>query len=196
MRRHPVLQIVMHCSAQGWGDWALIDNQHRTERRYKAGGYNGVVLNGHRRRGVYMRIDDGLFEKGRDLDDDGDWLEEVGAHAEGFNRWTIGICLIGLDIDDFTFRQLATAARMVAQLCRQFDLDPLAPVTGPLAEEAGRLIGTLPLQVAGHRELPDPNRPGRLVAKLCPVIDMAEFRRQVVIAGTPGGVTVYERSEV
>jgi N-acetylmuramoyl-L-alanine amidase len=38
---------------------------------------------------------DGTLEKGRDLDGDGDVLDEVGAHARGFNADSIGIVLVG-----------------------------------------------------------------------------------------------------
>lgn len=37
----------------------------------------------------------GLTETGRDLDGDGDIEEEVGAHAYGFNRHSLGLCLVG-----------------------------------------------------------------------------------------------------
>jgi N-acetylmuramoyl-L-alanine amidase len=38
---------------------------------------------------------DGTLETGRDIDGDGDILEEVGAHALGYNANSIGICLAG-----------------------------------------------------------------------------------------------------
>jgi N-acetyl-anhydromuramyl-L-alanine amidase AmpD len=38
---------------------------------------------------------DGTIEAGRDKDNDGDVMEEVGAHAKGFNHNSVGICLVG-----------------------------------------------------------------------------------------------------
>jgi len=43
----------------------------------------------------YVIRRDGTLEDGRDLDNDGDVDEEVGAHAYGFNAHSLGICLIG-----------------------------------------------------------------------------------------------------
>ncbi len=37
----------------------------------------------------------GLVEKGRDLDGDGDVEDEQGAHAAGFNKNSLSICLVG-----------------------------------------------------------------------------------------------------
>lgn len=37
----------------------------------------------------------GVVEQGRDRDRDGNVLEEVGAHARGYNRSSIGICWCG-----------------------------------------------------------------------------------------------------
>lgn len=43
----------------------------------------------------YVIRRDGKLEPGRDLDGDGDVLEEVGAHAYGHNGDSIGVCLVG-----------------------------------------------------------------------------------------------------
>ena len=37
----------------------------------------------------------GEIEDGRDLDSDGDIFEEIGAHTVGYNKNSIGICLVG-----------------------------------------------------------------------------------------------------
>lgn len=43
---------------------------------------------------------DATIETGRDLDHDGDIYEEVGAHVEGWNKNSIGICMVGGKGDD------------------------------------------------------------------------------------------------
>ena len=87
----------------------------------------------------------------------------MGSHAEGHNAHSIGVCLIG---PDFSSPQKAMAARLVADIVRRYGLD----------------VAT---QVKGHRELPH-------VMKACPMLDMGEFRSQVLVAGSPGGVTAWE----
>ena len=50
---------------------------------------------------------DGIIESGRDLNNDAYIeLKERGAHAKGFNRYSIGICMIGKD--KFTPKQFET----------------------------------------------------------------------------------------
>lgn len=56
---------------------------HVQERGWRDIGYNWVI----RRNGV--------VEGGRDLDNDGDYFEEIGAHTAGKNAISVGICLIG-----------------------------------------------------------------------------------------------------
>ena len=81
-----VTEIIIHCSdtpknmdigATEIRQWHVNDNG------WSDIGYNAIVRRS------------GLIEAGRDLDDDGDFLEEVGAHARGHNANSIGICLIG-----------------------------------------------------------------------------------------------------
>lgn len=86
--------IVVHCSAtrpNQAGDAAAIDAMHRA-RKWNGIGYH-FVINKH-----------GILEKGRDL-------EKIGAHAYGYNRHSIGICLegglnsVGLAEDTFSNNQ-------------------------------------------------------------------------------------------
>jgi N-acetylmuramoyl-L-alanine amidase len=146
--------VVVHCSDSSWGDAAAIRKWHTDPvpkgRGWADIGYHYVLLNGHRdSRRVYYEADDGLLERGRE--------EAVpGAHVEGHNAHSIGVCLVG---PDFTDTQKAAAARLVADLCQRYALDPAA-------------------QVKGHREMPH-------VQKQCPLIDMSEFRSAVVLALHP-----------
>lgn len=43
----------------------------------------------------YVITRDGTIQLGRDLDGDGNVEEEIGAHAYGYNKGSIGICMIG-----------------------------------------------------------------------------------------------------
>ena len=61
---------------------AEIDEWHRA-RGWSAIGYHFVIRR------------NGGIEKGRDLDNDGDVFDEVGAHVKGYNKNSIGICLVG-----------------------------------------------------------------------------------------------------
>ncbi len=150
--------IVVHCSASSWGDAATIRRWHTDPppkgRGWKDIGYHYVVLGGRRTsRVAYAPADDGWIELGRDLDRDGDVGEEIGAHTLEVNRSTLGVCLIGNLAADFTPRQIATAAGLVAGLCMRFGLS---------AD-----------QVRGHNEYPSGAH------KACPVISMVDFRARV-----------------
>lgn len=76
--------IVIHCS----DTYADMDigkaeiTQWHLDRGWSGCGYHYII----RRNGV--------VEMGRDLDNDGDVLDEIGAHAKGYNHW-IGICMVG-----------------------------------------------------------------------------------------------------
>lgn len=150
--------IVVHCSASSWGSAAEIRRWHTDPppagRGWRDIGYHFVILNGRRTaRGDFDPADDGRIELGRDLDRDGDVGEEVGAHCLEVNASTLGVCLIGNQLRDFTDHQVAIAAGLVAGLCQRFGLSAAA--------------------VKGHNEYPS----GR--AKACPVISMPDFRAQV-----------------
>ena len=96
-------RIIIHCSDSTWGNAAVIDGWHKA-RGWSMIGYHWVILNG--REGYaspYVAEMDGAFDEGRG--------EEVrGAHVEGNNTGSIGICLIGKpramgDGQAFTSRQ-------------------------------------------------------------------------------------------
>ena len=78
--------LVIHCSwtkATQMIGVAEIRRWHKEQNGWKDIGYNEVIRR------------NGMLEMGRDIDGDGDYEEEIGAHAYGFNRNSIGICLIG-----------------------------------------------------------------------------------------------------
>ena len=91
-----IKQLIIHCSASGWGDAKVIDEWHR-QRGWKMIGYHYVITNGRLVSGSeYDSKNDGLIQGGRPLDNN-DYmdLDERGAHAYGLNKASIGVCLIG-----------------------------------------------------------------------------------------------------
>lgn len=84
--------IIIHCLDVN-PDWdngktddevlAEIRRWHVEENGWSDIGYNTIIRR------------DGTVLGGRDLDNDGDNWEEIGAHARGNNKTSIGICLIG-----------------------------------------------------------------------------------------------------
>lgn len=106
---------------------------------------------------AYVIRRDGTLEPGRDLDKDGDLNEETGAHAAGFNRRSIGVCLIGgvnshgQPDANFTFQQYVRLWELVQQLRQQ--------------------VPSL-VHIVGHRDLPG-------VTKACPCFDVQAFLAEV-----------------
>lgn len=131
-------KIIVHCSDTPVNmdiGAAEIDQWHRNNG-WKCIGYAYVIRRS------------GALEHGRDLDNDGDVAEEIGAHAAGFNSQSIGICLIGGRPEaDFTDAQM----RM------------LRDIIGLLRGRYGNL------EVMGHRDLP-------MVIKRCPTFDVKHWR--------------------
>lgn len=82
-----IKKIIVHCSDSDFGDADLIDLWHR-QRGFSKIGYHHILLNGCRSKDNYRKEDDGKIETGR-------LVEEIGAHCEGQNSDSIGICLIG-----------------------------------------------------------------------------------------------------
>jgi N-acetylmuramoyl-L-alanine amidase len=128
--------IAVHCSATGpQADIgkAEIDRWHRAQ------GWNGIGYNFVIRR-------DGTLETGRPM-------EAVGAHVQGFNETSVGICLVGgvaadgkTPEDNFTAAQKDTLASLVRTL-----------------------KGVYPkATVQGHRDFPK-------VAKACPSFDVKKW---------------------
>ena len=81
----------------------------------------------------YVIRRDGMIEKGRDLDKDGNVDEETGAHTLGHNVGSIGICLVGgMDEEgkpdcNFTWMQYRTLKNLIENLQTRY---PNTPVHG------------------------------------------------------------------
>ena len=106
-----ITQLIIHCAdtpaimdigAEEINDWHIA-------RGWSAIGYHFVVRR------------DGTIEKGRDLDNDGDVLEEVGAHAAGHNAHSLGVCMVGGKGGfNFTARQMRSLDFIIDDMVQRF----------------------------------------------------------------------------
>lgn len=140
-----ITHIIVHESDSSWGDSAVIDDWHK-KRGWIGCGYHDIILNGKRNpKSSYNENEDGFIEGGR-------MLKTVGAHARGFNRQSIGICLIGRG-GKFTEKQLSSLIDRIIKYM---------------------LIFGIPVEnVLGHYEIPLSG------GKVCPEIDMKDFRNKL-----------------
>lgn len=132
------LGVVVHLSASRFGDAAQIRSWHTLPKPRGNGwsdiGYHTVVMNGVRRGGnAYDRTLDGKVERGRPE-------RTQGAHcaANGMNRVTLGICVVGVPgwvptgakasplatTPYLTQRQADALVGELAAWCERYDLDP------------------------------------------------------------------------
>lgn len=177
MARHINL-IVVHCSATPDGDGlhrgprgalssktaaSVIDAWH-AERGFARRHPNAAHWNPELKHiGYHFVIScDGSFQTGRSE-------EEPGAHAQGYNANSLGICLTGTD--KFTQAQFVRLAELLTWLGKEHGI-PLQP---PVMRG-----GVLVDGVCGHRDLsPDKNRNGRVEPfewlKTCPGFDVAAY---------------------
>jgi N-acetylmuramoyl-L-alanine amidase len=127
-----VRYVVVHCSASApsvYVDRNVIDRWHRA-RGFLSIGYHFVIKR------------DGIVEVGRPVD-------QIGAHVEGHNHESVGVCLAGgvdekgKSVNNFTPEQMNALRALVAGLITNF---PGATVQG-------------------HRDFPN-------VAKDCPCFDV------------------------
>ena len=129
---------VIHCAdtPDGMDIGAKEINEWHIARGWAAIGYHFVIRR------------NGQVEKGRDIDGDGDVLDEQGAHVAGYNRNSIGVCLVG-GMGGFNF----TRAQMEALDTLIDDIDHVV---------AG-------IEWLGHCDMPD-------VQKTCPNFDVRAWR--------------------
>lgn len=81
-------RIVIHCSDSTWGTGDDIHRWH-LERGWDGIGYHFVITNGRAKStDSYIEKNDGILQNGRPV-------TKVGAHVQGHNGDSIGICLIG-----------------------------------------------------------------------------------------------------
>lgn len=114
----PINLIVIHCSAsdnKDHDDISVIDSWHKLRgfirKRIPAGAANKQ----DKSVGYHFFIKkDGTIQTGRDLD-------EIGAHVEGHNLKSIGICFSGLN--NFTDAQIVSGKSLIVKLLDQFKLE-------------------------------------------------------------------------
>ena len=95
-----VKEIIIHCSASSiTGQTAALMKEWHEERGMRTIGYHVFIRN------------NGLIEQGREWD-------EVGAHCYGHNQNSIGICLAGKEIRDFTPAQF-DSLRLLLKLLKK-----------------------------------------------------------------------------
>lgn len=120
-----ITKIIIHCSASPNGRPQTvqdIDAWHRARgfKRSRPIGNKELTSIGYH----YVIGIDGKMHEGRNV-------EEIGAHAAGYNANSIGICMIGTD--QFTIEQWAALSQLTYQLAQKY----------PQAS------------ICGHRDLPD-----------------------------------------
>lgn len=95
-------------------------------------------------------------------------LDEVGAHAKGYNQRSIGICLVGTA--SFSSEQWDTLASLVtAQVAQLTGRNGPADRNNPLdRKDAVHLAAERGIMICGHRDLPN-------VAKTCPGFDVEQW---------------------
>lgn len=117
---------------------------------------------------VYTR---GAIETGRHID-------EVGAHVQGYNATSIGICMLGTD--KFTRAQWDALREHLCSFARYLEqLRPNPPkrYNNPSPAESLTIFEKLGVRVVGHRDLsPDKNGDGKIDKfdwlKICPGFDV------------------------
>jgi len=113
---------VLHCSDSSYGNAALIESWHKL-RGFRMIGYHYVILNGYTTEHSFIEKRpefqfDGHVEAGRSS-------QRIGAHARGYNKNSIGICLIGRR--RFTGLQFGSLMRLIVEIQQQH---PQARIVG------------------------------------------------------------------
>jgi N-acetylmuramoyl-L-alanine amidase len=102
-------------------------------------------------------------------------LDEVGAHVQGHNSHSVGICMTGTSA--FTPDQFRSLEAVLRQLNKSLGVPLAAPRVAKRASDTTLIDG-----VCGHRDLsPDLNGDGRVTSnewvKTCPGFDIVDYIR-------------------
>lgn len=165
-----VTAIVLHCSATPNGvafNAADIDAWHKA-RGFKRDSQARRNFNPNLTSiGYHLVIDsDGKIETGRGL-------EEIGAHVQGSNARSIGICMVGTD--KFSKAQWLALRQTIINLAGTIKGTPI--ITSDAALDAYKTMG---ISIKGHRDYsPDLNGDGIIQrtewTKTCPGFDVASW---------------------
>lgn len=114
----------------------------------------------------YVIETDGNIAFGRDL-------EEVGAHVQGSNSDSIGVCLIGTD--QFTEAQWASLKQLLITMASKLYGKPTSNIKNALA-----IFSMMRIEIQGHRDCsPDLNVDGQITRnewlKICPGFSVSEW---------------------
>lgn len=138
--------IILHCSDLSWGTPEGIRRYHVKHNGWQNIGYHYVITNGLRSSGAtYSATTDGHVVLARDIN-------EIGSHAYGNNRDSIGVCYVGKE---------ATPAQ----------LEAIVALCISLREQFGDL------EILGHCETRYER--SRTNPKTCPNLDMDEVREVI-----------------
>ena len=105
-------KVILHCSDSLYGNRALLFKWHVLEKGWQDIGYHFLILNGKpdndvRNKGVLDLSQDGKIVRCRPV-------EIKGAHSEGDNHDSIGVCLIGKDF--FTSKQIFSLIMLMDEI--------------------------------------------------------------------------------
>ena len=188
-RMRPINLIVIHCSASPNADSLYrgqsgkpnfrnpaqtIDEWHVARKFHRADAFRQRQEPGLKGIGYHYVIDrSGLVLCGRHVD-------EVGAHAQGYNQKSIGICLVGTDA--YSPAQWSSLAHLwtceVARVTRRNGPnDRVNPLTKGACVAWAEQHG---IRIAGHRDLPE-------VRKTCPGFDVTAWLENGMEQGSTTG---------
>jgi hypothetical protein len=111
----PINSLIVHCSASEFGNAELIRQWH-LQRGFRDIGYHYVILNcyldgEHWQKKRPVGENDGRIEPGRPV-------EEEGAHVQGHNADSVGVCLVGEKV--FTPKQMEALKAITLHLRKDY----------------------------------------------------------------------------
>ncbi len=113
-------------------------------------------------------------------------MDEVGAHCQGYNAASLGICLVGCD--KFTRAQWDSLRDLLCGLAKSLEQqkpNPPRRFNNPSPAEALAIFAQLGVRVVGHREInPD---------KTCPNFNVADWLESAM--KTPAGQILIDPAE-